>query len=72
MPASLTTARPHLRLALPRLSFNAFAALAKLVQSRHQLRQLDDRMLDDIGISRFEAEAESSRPMWDVPGTWRL
>lgn len=72
MPKTLTSARPPLRLTLPRLSVNAFAALANLVRSRHQLRQLDDRMLKDIGVSRFEAETESSRSIWDVPGSWRL
>ncbi len=31
---------------------------------RHQLRQLDQRMLADIGLSRVEAEREASKPFW--------
>lgn len=31
---------------------------------RRQLLTLDDRTLDDIGISRAEAQAESRKPFW--------
>ena len=40
-------------------------------RSRQHLKALDDRALADIGISRAEADAEASRPIWDVPTTWR-
>jgi len=30
------------------------------------LRDLDDRMLADIGLSRAEAEREGSKPFWTV------
>ena len=47
-----------LRLALP------------LHRQRKLLAKLDDRTLQDIGISRSEALAEAKRPVWDVPPTW--
>ncbi|MCE8009348.1 DUF1127 domain-containing protein [Aestuariivita sp.] len=40
-------------------------------RSRQQLKVLDDRALADIGLTRSEAQAEASRPIWDVPATWR-
>ena len=33
---------------------------------RHDLRDLDDRMLKDIGVSRLDIEREVRRPFWDV------
>lgn len=41
-----------------------------LYRQRAALRRLDDRLLDDIGLSRTEAEAEARRPIWDAPGHW--
>lgn len=32
--------------------------------SRRQLAQLDDRMLDDIGLTRGEAERIAGKPFW--------
>ena len=34
--------------------------------TRRQLREMDDRMLADIGITRAEALAEADRAPWDV------
>ena len=33
-------------------------------RQRWQLRELDDRMLQDIGVTRAEAEAEWDKPFW--------
>ena len=33
-------------------------------RQRQQLARLDDRLLDDIGVSRAEAQAEARRPWW--------
>ena len=46
-------------------------SLLTLWRSRQQLKSLDERALDDIGISRHEAATEANRPIWDVPHTWR-
>lgn len=35
---------------------------------RYDLRDLDDRMLKDIGVSRLDIEREIRRPFWDVDG----
>ena len=33
-------------------------------RQRRQLAQLDDRALQDIGISRVQAETEAAKPFW--------
>ncbi len=33
-------------------------------RDRHALKQLDDRLLDDIGITRRQALAEADKPFW--------
>jgi uncharacterized protein YjiS (DUF1127 family) len=33
-------------------------------RQRRQLAELDDRQLDDIGISRAEALCEAAKPFW--------
>jgi uncharacterized protein YjiS (DUF1127 family) len=42
-----------------------------LHHSRRGLGRLDDHLLADIGLTREEAERETSRPVWDVPLHWR-
>lgn len=42
-----------------------------LWQQRRALAKMDDRQLDDIGVSRADALAEATRPLWDVPAHWR-
>ena len=54
----------------PRLVARLRAALA-LRRQRGRLGDLGDHLLEDIGISRDEAEREASRPVWDVPHGWR-
>ncbi len=39
-------------------------------RQRRQLRDLSDAQLEDIGISRTEAEAEAQRRLWDAPQQW--
>ncbi|RPE72067.1 uncharacterized protein YjiS (DUF1127 family) [Pacificibacter maritimus] len=51
--------------------------LSRLAQARTVARQrkalaaLDDHILDDIGVTRAQAEHESSRPAWDAPNHWK-
>jgi len=39
-------------------------------RQRQHLRDLDESLLDDIGLTRNEAESEANRPIWDVPAHW--
>lgn len=42
-----------------------------LARQRRALLELDDHMLKDIGLSRYDARLEARRPFWDDPGqTW--
>lgn len=40
-------------------------------RQRKALNALDDKALEDIGLTRPEAEAEARRRFWDAPETWR-
>jgi len=44
--------------------------MAAVARQRRALQRLDSPALDDIGRSPDEAQAEASRPVWDVPPTW--
>ena len=64
----VSPSRPHrglgsLLAAIPR-------ALA-LRQQRNRLAALDERMLNDIGVTPRMAEDEAARPVWDAPQHWR-
>jgi uncharacterized protein YjiS (DUF1127 family) len=45
-------------------------SLSALWRSRSALSSLDAARLDDIGVSRHEAEIEARRALWDVPAHW--
>ena len=57
------TASPDLR----RFSIMDFLSLSR---QRRALAQLDDRALEDIGVTRAEAEKEAKNGFWDVPDHW--
>lgn len=40
-------------------------------RQRRALSDLDPHLLRDIGLSEYSAQAESRRPLWDVPHHWR-
>ncbi|WP_170753211.1 DUF1127 domain-containing protein [Ruegeria lacuscaerulensis] len=42
-----------------------------LYRQRGTLARLDARALEDIGITREQAEAEASRKIWDAPEFWQ-
>lgn len=57
-----------------RRSLSPIAALARLIEvsrQRRALRQLDDRALNDIGVTRAQADRESARVAWDAPEHWQ-
>ena len=41
-------------------------------RQRNRLAQLEEHMLNDIGVSRREALREANRPIWDAPDNWRI
>jgi uncharacterized protein YjiS (DUF1127 family) len=41
-----------------------FRLAARRWRERRILEDLDDRMLRDIGVNRFEATAEARKPFW--------
>lgn len=44
----------------------------QLTRQRNALRHLSDDLLDDVGLTRDQAEAEAQRSAWDVPAHWKL
>lgn len=42
-----------------------------LMRQRRHLARLDDRALEDIGVTRSEADAEVRRRIWDAPQFWQ-
>ena len=68
MPVRIdTTCRP----ATPHRRRPSIPDLVALWRQRRRLATLDDHLLDDIGVTRGEAETEARRPVWDAPRTWR-
>ncbi|MFV1492758.1 hypothetical protein VWX97_17545 [Phaeobacter sp. JH18-32] len=56
----------------PRRSFFATVAQRLAIwRERRMLATLDQSALDDMGISKTEAQAEARRPIWDAPSSWR-
>lgn len=51
---------------LNRLLAHVLTAL-DVARQRRALLRLDDRMLKDIGISRYDAVREAERNFWDIP-----
>ncbi len=47
-----------------------FSWLIKVRKSRLALARLDPDRLEDIGISRIEADQETKRSFWDAPANW--
>jgi uncharacterized protein YjiS (DUF1127 family) len=47
------------------VGLEALIARAELRRSRKQLSELDDRLLQDIGLDRARARHEATRGFWD-------
>lgn len=56
----------------PRSLFGKIANMLAISRQRRQLRDLDDHLLEDIGITRAEAIAESRQTLWNAPDHWRI
>jgi uncharacterized protein YjiS (DUF1127 family) len=65
-PAARPVTRPLTRFgALVVRVWRAFERVQEVWGMRQRLGDLDDRMLQDLGISRAQAQYEASRPIWD-------
>ncbi len=54
---------------LPAILQDAWGRLvsaANVIATRRHLAEIDDRTLEDLGISRAQAQFEASRPVWDL------
>ncbi len=51
--------------------FARIRSVLSVRRQRQQLARLDARALNDIGITRAEADAEARRPIWDAPQFWK-
>ncbi len=40
--------------------------MIRVSRTRRDLKELDDRMLSDIGVSRLDIEREGRRRFWDI------
>lgn len=60
-------ARSHAR---PSFFASLRDALGLWRQRRH-LAQLDPHLRRDLGLTDDDIRAESTRPIWDVPDSWR-
>ncbi len=67
---SSSSIAPLRSLAKPGRRFSGLLSVLDLVRQRKHLSNLDERQLNDIGISPQEASLEAKRAFWDVPQTW--
>lgn len=44
--------------------------MTALYRQRKALKNLDDHLLRDIGLTRDEALMEATKPAWDAPQHW--
>ena len=44
---------------------------ASLHRQRKQLAGLSNAQLQDIGLTRSQADREARRPVWDAPEIWK-
>ena len=70
----MTSHAHHTAFSRPSLPFtNVFSLLAQahdVWRQRRALSQLEDRALNDIGLSRRDAMQESARVIWGAPASW--
>lgn len=64
-------AAPSRRRAARASALSRLAHMIAVWRQRRVLASLDDHALEDIGLSRSEAETEARRRFWDAPESWR-
>ncbi|MCB2110456.1 MAG: DUF1127 domain-containing protein [Defluviimonas sp.] len=62
--------RPDRRSFRPGVVLGALTRAITLDRERGRLAGLSDAALDDVGLTRAQADREAARPIWDVPQTW--
>jgi uncharacterized protein YjiS (DUF1127 family) len=68
--ASFATRRVQSRGILDRL-FDLVQSASILSRQRRALAAMDDYRLHDLGLTRAEAQAEATRPLWDTAALHR-
>ena len=56
-----------------RSRFSILRQISKMIavrRQRHELGAAPDYLLEDIGVTKAQAQAEAKRPVWDVPENW--
>lgn len=47
-----------------------FVQARAVARQRKALAELDETLLEDIGLTRVDADREAARPVWDAPQHW--
>ena len=55
----------------PRTLLQKLQDMRALARQRQHLGTLDTHLLQDIGITRTQAENEAGKPSWQAPAHWR-
>ena len=51
---------------IPALVLETLARWQRRSETRHRMRQLDDHMLADVGLTRADLEREVRKPFWSA------
>ncbi|MBI1776577.1 MAG: DUF1127 domain-containing protein [Proteobacteria bacterium] len=62
--SSLSSARPLGLADLPRRIVDTLLLWQRRASERRHLLSMDDRLLQDLGVSRLDVEFEASKPFW--------
>jgi len=62
--ASVAAALAELVFNLPTTAFWAAVKLQKRYEMRRHLAHLDDRLLNDVGMTRADVRSQADKPIW--------
>ena len=74
----MTAHSTNISLSYPRHALRKVGVFGVLLRAhaiwreRQQLASLDAHLLNDIGVTKEQADAEAERPVWDAPARWFL